>query len=196
MHAVPTWRPEQRPMASLIEFVRKTRNRLDLVWIAIPASFFILTNLRIAILTTPAADKIINLLGTIYPVVVEQYSEVKRLGSEGDETRFALFLALVLLFEVFVTVWTVTGYLEKHETIKTDTQDVLLAFLLVTISIYVLQFDKIKEKPQAYWNFLVDSSGLYYFRQAVTIYVLGMTLSTVLLLVAEATKKFMQLRRG
>ena len=47
----------------------------------------------------------------------------------------------------------------------------ILALLACAIGVvYALRYDTVRNQPRPYWDFYVDSYGLYYFRQAALVH--------------------------
>jgi hypothetical protein len=173
---------------AVTDCVRATRSSCDPIWFLIPLAFVIITNARIAIPVTGLADQIVDILGKVYPVILEQYTEIRRLGSPGDETRYLFFIICAIAFEAIMTVWTLKRYLILEPRPEIRTKDLWAVGLAVVFVSYVLFLDGVKKDPRWFWNFYVDAFGLYYFRQAMELYLLGSAATAILLVILHIAR--------
>lgn len=154
------------------------------LWSVLSTLFFILKNLGVSPLAFESAQTLIGFLKPVWPVVADQFEEVKRLQWENAASLYALFCFISAPLELVLIGWFFYNYPRLDRAPKVMPDDWVIWALAVGGIIYVLFLDRVRSNPFRGWNFLVDSFGFYFFRQAFFFYALSFLIPMAILSIA------------
>lgn len=148
---------------AVMEFVRMT-NAPDIWWAAIPIFFIALKFAGIAFVSAATADTIVGHLSAYWPVLSDQYKKIGEVASEIDKRNFGPFCVAAFLFGMIVIIQVVFQYIKRHANVRWTNRDLFWTFVSFLATYLFSIFDSVKDSPNPFWNFYVDSYGMYYFR--------------------------------
>jgi hypothetical protein len=182
----------QQMTLSLGAFIRAITARFDIIVIIIPVVFLALEHTGVTVVTNQVSDEIVRTISTFWPVLAQQYEEINRVSPGGASNNFAVACAATLVLDLALIIFVTIKYAERRDKITQDKYDIAIAAILITLGIYILLLDEVKEHPKPIWDFYVDPYGFYYFRQVIAAYGLWMIAAILGIVTFEAFNKLLK----
>ncbi len=181
--------PEPRKALPVSKWAGVTTNEFLWPWLIVPSLCVFLKGTGVVLLSLKSSGALMQYVSWFWPIAQDHYNEIARLGSEGEAANFALFCAVAVPFVFASTWWAMTKYPAVRNNLRIEPSDYFMLLMAPGIVLYVLFFDAVKSNPTAYWDFFVDSYGLYYFRQAIGPLAVVTSFVFLLALAAEAFRR-------
>lgn len=154
--------------------VRRTPGRLAgdifqqyvIATVIFPVLFIFLTTNKIAWLTNGNIHAAVDYVDVVWPVFGAQYREIERLsGTELAGNYFFFFLAMLASYVLFVFYTLCTFHKNSSDVLSPTRMDFGGVLLCLLGGFYAAFSDLPQPNPKPFYDFYVDSFGLFYLRQ-------------------------------
>jgi len=113
-----------------------------------------------------------QVISFFWPLFPQQYAAVKSSGTNIDAGNFVLFFVILILYHIIIGIRLLVVYWKQFYVIKGPALKELAALVVCMPGVvYALKYDTVLNASKPFWNFYVDSYGLYYLRQAMLFHI-------------------------
>ncbi len=164
--------------------------RYVLVTTIVPLMFILITIGKVALFPSGFIRNAMSSVGYVWPVFEAQYWEVGRVAGIHFADNYLAFASVMLITYIVFVIYAATAVSRGYFAVAPLRISELGAILLCLIGgVYAAFFDAPKSDPRPFYNFYVDSFGLFYVRQWILLLAGGLAPYLMVFFVAKLSGK-------